>query len=271
MLTKLARVQFPELFFGFVSPIGADLTPTINLYRQYFRHEGYRVVEIKVTSLFERFSPYIPPKITLQRTPAYERFKSYIAYGDQLREQTKDNATLAAATIRRIMRKRAALPDDGSAPYEKTVYLLYQFKRKEEVDLLRAVYGRLFFQVSAYSRKGARIDKLARMFARSAGSGPSDNFKEMAGEIVKQDADEAGIAYGQRVSKIFHDADFIINMDLPEYPIERQIMRFVELLFSSNHFSPTKIEYGMYASKICCDAFLGLISPSRCGDFFATR
>ena len=93
------------------------------------------------------------------------------------------------------------------------------------------------------------MEALARTFTRSAGAPHSDIYKERAEEIVKQDANEADKPYGQRVSKIFHDADFIINLDIIDQPIERQIERFCEILFSSNKYSPTKMEYGMNTAK----------------------
>lgn len=59
-----------------------------------------------------------------------------------------DDQILAAITITRIVQWRSARSvADKAAAHEKNVYLLYQFKRREEIDLLRSVYGRAFFQV----------------------------------------------------------------------------------------------------------------------------
>lgn len=111
------------------------------------------------------------------------------------------------------------------------------------------MYGRAFFQVSVYSRRGARVDFLARDFARAENLANSNAFREKAEHIVQIDEDETGIDHGQRVSAIFHDADIIINADTNENNIEEQIDRFCNLLFGSNRLSPTKIEYGMFAAK----------------------
>ena len=60
-----------------------------------------------------------------------------------------------------------------------------------------------------------------------------------------------GVPHGQRVSKIFHDADFIVNLDQVQLDsnVPKQVERFCKLLFGSNSISPTKFEYGMYLAK----------------------
>ena len=52
MPDSIQRIQYPELIFGFVAPIGADLGPTVGEFRRYFANRHYRVVEIKVTDIF---------------------------------------------------------------------------------------------------------------------------------------------------------------------------------------------------------------------------
>ncbi len=54
---------------------------------------------------------------------------------------------------------------------------------------------------------------------------------------------------GQRVAKIFHDADFIISVDTERPSVMEQVTRFCNLIFSSNAISPTKMEYGLFLAK----------------------
>jgi len=234
------------LYFGFVAPIGADIEPALEAFKKYFEFRKYRVVEIKVTDLFSVLERYVPPKYPLDKSGHRERYETYIAYGNQLREKF-DDTILAATTIRRIMAKRIRVQKDDDK-FSKTVFLLHQFKRKEEVDLLRTVYGRLFFQISVYSRRGARVDYLSRKFASSDHSAGPQKYRHAAEDLVQKDENEVGMLHGQRVAKIFHDADFIANLDV-EKTVEEQVRRFCELLFGSNSISPTKIEYGMFLAK----------------------
>jgi len=249
MPTAIDRIPFPELFFGFVSPIGADLTSSISAFRSYFAAHGYRVMEIKVTDAFFVFQDSVPPRTPLQRTPQYERYRSFIDYGNQLRAAFDDDALLAAITVMRVMRSRVrALRRTDQEPFAKTVFLLHQFKRKEEIDLLRSVYGRLFFQVSIYSRRGARVDFLSRLFATSDNAVGPQRYRDRAEKIIQDDENEVEEKHGQRVAKIFHDADFIVNLDAQQ-TIPAQVDRFCNLLMGSNRVSPSKMEYGMYLAK----------------------
>jgi hypothetical protein len=91
------RIKFPELFFGFVAPIGADLGSTLAAFKAYFVERKYNVVEIEVTDIFSWLAGYYPPASPLKRTPLLERYKSNIDYGNQLRMELGDHV-LAGTT-----------------------------------------------------------------------------------------------------------------------------------------------------------------------------
>jgi deoxycytidylate deaminase len=146
------------------------------------------------------------------------------------------------------MAKRLKASPKESTPFSKNVFLLHQFKRKEEIDLLRAVYGRIFFQVSVYSRRGARVDYLSRKFASSENTAAAQRYRPAAESLIQDDENETTNTHGQRVGKIFHDADVIVSLDAPKTAAE-QVERFCELIFGSNSISPTRTEYGMFLAK----------------------
>jgi len=244
MNTLIERIKFPELFFGFVAPIGADLDQAVCAFRDYFKAQEYNVVELKVTDIYQILKLNIVPNTALATAPPQARYDSYIKYGDQLRETFSDDSFLAATTIANIIRKREKFSQTDK--YSKTVYLLHQFKRREEIALMRAVYGEAFFQVSVYSRRGARVDNLARKFAAGQNSSNINTFRSQAELLVQTDENESSQPHGQQVGKIFHNADFIVSLDEHTPNIEDQVRRFCELLFSSNKISPTKMEHGMY-------------------------
>jgi len=248
MNTLIPRIEHPELVFGFVAPIGADYKRPLQAAKTFFRAQRYDVIDIKVTDVFQVFKQYVEPIDTLETFPPQSRYKSYIKYGDQLRKHFADDSFLAATTIARVVQKRAAQPRPPEKKFSRTVYLLHQFKRREEIDLLRSVYGDIFFQISVYSRRGARVDHMARKFASGHDSFNFNNFRAFAEELVQIDENERD-DHGQQVGKIFHDADFIVNLDQHSPSAEDQIERFFELLFSSNSISPTKLEHGMFLAK----------------------
>lgn len=147
-----------------------------------------------------------------------------------------------------MIRKRQGLPRPAADLFNRTVYLLHQFKRREEIELLRSVYGDIFFQISVYSRRGARVENLARKFAAGHNSADINAYRSPAEELVQTDEHEREL-HGQQVGKIFHDADFIVNLDQHAPTVSQQIERFCELIFSSNDKSPTKMEHGMFLAR----------------------
>ncbi|WP_084484854.1 anti-phage dCTP deaminase [Methylosinus sp. LW3] len=248
MKNSIPRIPFPELFFGFVAPIGADISDTLQSFKSYFEARKYDVVEIKVTDIFPAFATYHAPEKPLLKRPLQKRYETHIAYGNQLRATFGDE-TLAVSAICRVIRQRLRLNRADDAKFSKTVFLMHQFKRKEEIELLRSVYGRLFFQVSIYSRRGARVDYLSRKFANSENSADARSYRSGAEALIQRDEDERGVGHGQRVGKIFHDADFIISLDDRAGGTDKQVERFCDLIFSSNATSPTRTEYGLFVAK----------------------
>lgn len=240
------KINYPELLFGFVAPIGADLRSSLDAFRAYLETHSYQVIEIKVTDVFDALARYVEPKRRLSKATELARYETYIAYGNQLRAVFGDDF-LAASSVRRVMDKRLRHSKE-LGQFEKIAYLLHQFKRKEEIDLLRTIYGRLFFQVSVYSRRGARVDYLSRRFASSHNRPNAQAFRDAAETLISRDENQVEEKHGQRVASIFHDADFLVNLDSPE-TVDKQVNRFCELLFGSNVISPTKSEYALFVAK----------------------
>jgi hypothetical protein len=245
MSDSTEKINFPELFFGFVAPIGADIRPTVSMFRRYLEAHRYRVIEIKVTDAYNMLRKYVVPKVPLSTATEQKRYETYIAYGNQLRAAFGDEF-LAASAVRRIMDKRLKRSKPGE--FNTIAFLVHQFKRKEEIDLFRSVYDRLFFQVSIYSRRGARVDYLSRTFASSENRSSAQQYRDAAEKLIVRDENEIDEKHGQRVVSIFHDADFIVNIDAVE-TIDLQVKRLCELIFGSNAVSPTKAEYGLFLAK----------------------
>jgi len=204
----------------------------------------YSVRTIKVTDLF-RDIDYCD--VTLQDKPSEARFNSYIEFGNRLREISGDKAICASLVIDKIAKSRG---DDLKERQhgEKVAYIIHQFKRKEEIDLLRTVYGKLFFQISVYSSKGERAEAFSQRIARDHKSTDLDKYRANADQLIKLDEDQEEDQNGQRVRDVFHLADFIINVDIPASQSD-QLDRFIKLIFGSTILSPTAIEYGMYMAK----------------------
>lgn len=249
MTPLIPRLEFPEIVIGLVAPIGTPVSETISDIRSFFSATGYTVHEIRVTDVFKQTEKIVVPEKALVETPLVQRYERYIAYGNQLRKFSNDASVLAALTIQSIVENRIKFSSLENERFSKNVFILHQFKRPEEIDLLRAVYGKIFFQISVYSMRSSRVDYLSRKFSEDAGEAVHSSFRASAEQLVDTDENQVREKFGQRVAKIFHDADLILNRDIRKPTLSEQTIRFLELLFSSNTLTPTKIEYGMFAAK----------------------
>ena len=208
------------------------------------------MVDVKVTSAFPTLKRFIKPDKPLSNQTPDKHYTSYIAYGNQLRRFFQDDSILAVTSVIRVIQNRNRLVLKSQADrYSSTAYIISQFKRKEEIDLLRSIYGPLFFQISVYSRRGARVAYLSKKFLEGNHVSDPNSFRGRAEDIIQQDYNESDEEHGQRVGSIFHDADVIINLDSSEHTAEDQTKRFCQLIFGSNSISPSRAEYGMFAAK----------------------
>ncbi len=251
MQNALERLEFPEIYLGIVAPVGVDTKPTIEAIQQYFDNNDYEVIFIKITDYFKRIKRSLNIDIPLYKTPTDKRIRSYIQFGNRVRELFNDNSILASYAIFQIIEARESrFISTQRISYQKRVYIINQFKRPEELELFRRVYGRIFFQISVYSKKDSRVNYLSHKIAHERNSADQSETRSIASTIIALDENEKTNRFGQRLSKIFHDADVVIDADsIGRDSIKKQVFRFLELLFSSNSLSPTKLEYGMFAAK----------------------
>ncbi len=257
MAELFPRIEFPELVFGFVSPIGTPLEKTIGHFRTFFAANNYYVHEVKVTDVFDRLRHHVPvdTKHPLVKDRFLPRVHSFIRYGNKVRAKLKDDSILAGLAIQQIVEKRNALAkaakkyaSESPDVFQRNVFLIHQFKRPEEIALLRSVYGRLFFQVSIYSDRPSRVDYICRRIASGDNEADHRKYEAEALKLIQTDENEENVDHGQRVGRIFHDADVIFSLNA-DTPLDNQVGRFCELLFSSNAYTPTRLEHGMFVAK----------------------
>lgn len=237
-------INFPELFFGVVSPVGTNIQTTIDELRRNLESFGYEVFHIKISDGFQNLASFLQYD-GLKPHNRYDRVNTYIAFGDYLRK-TLGNEFLAAYAITEITKARFGSKTNKN--FEKKAYIIDQLKTEGEISLLREVYGNCFLQVSIYSARDVRVDHLSKILARDVGTRDRNRYRAKAEKLVVTDEDELDIPHGQKVGKIFQLADVVVNADKHEEKddVPHQVARFMELLFGHNARSPNRLEYGMY-------------------------
>ena len=261
----LPSLPDPELFFGFCSPIGVDNKKAYSILSDILKKYGYSSEYFKVTSLMKSLKP---GSLVLKELPLEERYDSYINYANEIRKILGLPYALAAlccAAVRNFRREKRGNPD---AYIPKTAYVFDQFKRKEEIDLLRQVYGRLFIAISLHSEKKNRFDQLINRIASDhADARLADAHSSIATQLMKRDQSEENVPSGQRLEEAFPSADLFLNLDDLE-GAEKLLTRFLDALFGSNSVSPTRDEYGMYLARNAALRSVDLSLTSRRSNMF---
>ena len=235
----------PELIFGLVGPIGVDLEAVTDELREALQRVGYDSQIFRITDLMRE----VKVGLALDATGYVESFQQRIAYANKVRQQVGRNDALAILAISAIRQFRQATGGSAEQPLSKKAYIIRQFKRPEEIKLMRAVYGRQFIQVSAYEPQFYRKRRIALKEARSKrGLGSEAEAENAANTLVKQDEMEGDTKHGQNVRDAFPLADVFV--EAPDRKSCRDTVdRFIRGLFGDNQVTPTHDEYGMYLAK----------------------
>ncbi len=243
----LATIPKPELVFGLVGPIGTDLSTVSEVLRKILSDVGYLSEEIKVTALLDEFDH----NFSLKDNPVEDRYDSYINAANSLREQLDRQDVFALLSVGAIRRTRKRITGHSNEPFTDrgVAYILNQFKRPEEIETLRIIYGRAFIQISAYCSKQNRLDSLVSKIANDHfHEKKDDEYRGTAYNLILRDEAEEEIKYGQRVRDAFPLADVIINAN-EEKSIRITCERFIRAFFSDNFVTPKTDEYGAFLAK----------------------
>jgi deoxycytidylate deaminase len=248
----LSNIQKPEIFFGLVAPIGVNTKEIADKLQNALSKVGYSSTYLKITKLMQS----IPTGVELHESPLDRRYNSYIEYANSVRkiigasatDKAKGNDALAMLSVAAIQEARKRSTGDEKIAQHGHAYILDQFKRPEEIALLRKVYGRLFIQISVQASKKTRLSVLKRGIKKSHSEGGAMDYTTEAESLIRRDLSEEDVPNGQRLRDAFPMADAVVDAnDRAKCQIE--IERFINILFGHNFITPTHDEYAMYAAK----------------------
>ncbi|MER9223011.1 deaminase [Mesorhizobium sp. M0644] len=249
-MSNTATIDNPELVIGLVGPIGVNLDAIVGFLEHSLKAVAYQTQVIHITRVMRD----LIPNMQVDEDSYSARYRSLIANSDAVRRGINNQAALACLAISEIRRLRQELqpalePKDArETPLLGTAFIVRQFKREEEISLLRQVYGRKFVQISVYSDKDERRSQLVRKIKDfGTGTVEDDEAEKQAIDLISIDNNEVDDDYGQRVSDVFHRGDVFVRGE-DNQTSANTVDRFIQAFFGHNSFSPTKTEYGMYAA-----------------------
>jgi len=235
-------ISNPELIFGIVGPIGVDIDNVVASLSKSLQGVGYKSTLIHLTKYINdsRIS------FDIDESSYFKRYKSLIQYGNEFRRIANSASALAGIGIAKIRERRSELTGVADQPALGTAYIIRQFKRAEEIDLMRSVYGRKFILISVF---GSPIDRRRILIEkiRSYDSSPKSDAQceTEAIELIDIDHNQRDDDNGQRLSDVFHLGDVFVD-GIDKDKAEGTIDRFIRAFFGDTSVSPTKDEYGLY-------------------------
>lgn len=235
-------IHNPELIFGLVGPIGVDIDAVVDALSNNLKLVGYDPQTIHLTE----FISDKRIRVRLDVRTYFSRYKSLIKYANAYRRLAKSAAALAGIAILQIQSLRTRKTGSPASPAKGTAYIIRQFKRPEEIELMRQVYGRKFVQVSIFGSATERRSVLVEKIRRYEASPKTDaDCERQAIELIDIDHNEKDDKDGQRISDVFHLGDVFVN-GIDRLKAEETIHRFIRAFFGDNKASPNKDEYGLY-------------------------
>lgn len=212
-------INLGELVIGIVSAVGTEYKRVTEPLTDRLKGFGYEVQEIRVSSCLPTF----------KGAGEYDRIKHYMQAGDKLREDSSNNAILAAGVAKNISESR-----NNSNP--KRAYVVNSLKHPREVEFLRKVYGDGFYLIGIHADEKRRHQHL---------TDDKGMTQTQANELIRIDEDES-VDHGQKTRDTYHLADFFLNLGSNNDQVKNRLQRFLELIFSHPYKNPTFDEFAMF-------------------------
>lgn len=217
-----------ELVIGLVSPVGIrheDITETLDNQLAAF---GYSANQVRLSDLFEDLyaalgEAWNPPA----SKGGVANYK--MDAGNLLRERTKRSDILALAAAGMIAQRRGAR--------RRTAHIITSLKRPEEVETLRRIYGAGFFLVSLSAPQRLRHAYFKKRLMTDA----------EAQALIDKDRSESH-EWGQRTQDTFQLADCFVSIQDDPTEHERQLQRFLNMIFGCPTETPTTAEHAMFTA-----------------------
>jgi deoxycytidylate deaminase len=243
----LAEANRPvELVFGLVGPTGVDQDAVCAALQTELRNVGYETHEISLSKIIGRYD-----NETVPADDEFRRTQFLMDKGDDLRARKEQAEVIGLLGILKIRSIRQTISGDPNTPDRKrrVAYVVRSFKRPEEVQVYRDVYGKQFTLISIFATREHRIANLKRKFQGrpSSGSDPQSP-EELAVHLMFRDNKEEGKTWGQRVGDTFPLADYFVGGD-NRGKLTQQIGRLVRLTFGDPYISPTIDEQTMFFAQ----------------------
>lgn len=275
----------PEIVIALCGPIGSPLHETAKQIESSLKEFGYKSYSIRLSDLIRINSD--PTGLVVDESSNINKFKSLISVGDKLREMYGSDI-LAKLAIAKISAERSNIfgefedvvneantPEGRKIKNQKICHIIDSVKNASELELLKAIYGKMMFSIGVFSPLETRSINLAKI----------NNLSEKdIGELINTDSGEE-FDHGQSVRDTFPKCDYFLRVEeclaepgnaAAKGQILSKLERFFKLIFRTAVISPTEEENAMYAASsaarnsACLSRQVGAAVTSSSGELLST-
>lgn len=240
----LASRLTAELVIGLVGPIGSGVTTTAKMLKRTIEEEyGYEVDFITVSELIEKNKHLVSPTDATKETED-KRVRGLQQIGDKLREKFSAGylaeKCVELIATHRINEKGYKQTEEGiRIPLpRRRAHIIDSLKNPAEQNLLRDVYGDVFWLVGVFAPEEVRKKRLL----------DKGVAKENLDVLITHDEYEVE-RHGQKVRDTIEESDFFVRNDGEnDEQLRITVGRFLHVLFNITVHTPTLDEMAMYSA-----------------------
>lgn len=258
MIEVVKKRQTEELVLAFCGPIGSGTTAVAEEVAKIIKEYGYSVNEIKVSELISSHLGRVD--LELKEDPLLESVSwdvpidemnqadriAVLQSGGNLLRKRVSNDVLAQLAIKKIAIERGEKQEEegeGHVPKRESrrfASILDSLKHPDEVRLLRAVYGNMFYLFGVLCPEDLRKRRLRD-------KKHIDQAKAV--ELMERDKSEEE-QYGQKLlNTIFHADFFVRNIKDNINSFIPNLERFINIVLGEAPLTPTMEESAMYYAQ----------------------
>lgn len=279
---QIKGTHTPEIVVALCGPLGTPLHDVAKIFQELLCGQDYGYKQVDIIRLSDEIR-----KMTTEDNQSHDHeadIENLIKAGNNLRER-HGRAILVQRAIRQISlarQKKSKEPaeatpqsnpssDESSnavipTPIEWTCHIIDSVKNKEELELLRFVYGNMLHVVGVYAPIEQRIARLQKKISRP----------DQIHNLINRDSGEEKDS-GQQVQDIFPHSDFFLRVDTgTDSQVKSRVRRFLDLMLGTRIITPTIAERAMYAASsaamnsACLSRQVGAALTSASGELIAT-
>lgn len=233
----------PELVIALAGPVGSGVSKCASLLKNLLKQNyKYDHVDTYKVSDFIRSAASLVGETIQSNARGADRISKLQKIGDDLRRKFS-NAYLAEKCVEKIAAKREerkGYAQSGPPLALRHAHIIDSLKNPEEVALLRAVYGDVFWLITIFAPKSVREKRLK-------GGGVKES--ELSHLMSTDEHEDAEDGSGQDVRGTSELGDFFIRNDTDtQDALKRTLTRYLEVLFNTQVHTPLDQEAAMYAA-----------------------